>query len=135
MAAPACAGSFKGGDPVMKLPILKSRGFTLLEIVIVVAFLCLIAAVIVPSYLPPQIHGRRPNRYSCIANLKQIDSAQEQWAIENHKDSNSPTVLVEITAYLKNNVLPTEPFGGTYTIGATVKDLPKCSNAKLGHTF
>lgn len=120
----------------MKLPAFKSSGFTLLEIMIVVAFLCLIAAVIVPRYIRHSSHrGGSPLGVSCVANLKQIESAQEQWALENHKDSNSPTVLVEITAYLKNNVLPPEPFGGTYTIGVTVMDSPKCSNANRGHTI
>jgi competence protein ComGC len=114
----------------------KFDGFTLPEIVTGVTLLVLVALLIIP-FLPPSIpkdnKGRSKN--ACIANLKQIDSAQEQWALEHHKDSNSPTVLVEITAYLKNGVLPNEPLDGTYTIGPTVKDLPKCSYANRGHTI
>ena len=61
----------------------------------------------------------------CINNLRQIDGAKQQWALENKK---SPTAFVtptDLTPYLKGG-MPTCPSGGVYTIGL-VNAVPVCS--------
>jgi hypothetical protein len=66
---------------------------------------------------------------SCINNLRQIDSAKQQWALERNATSNAVPTWDDIRPYLgrlqQNEVLKC-PHGGTYTIGR-VADLPRCS--------
>ena len=63
---------------------------------------------------------------ACINNLRQIDGAKQQWALENKKPDNTLVGDVNITPYLPGNVMPTCPSGGTYTINA-VGVAPTCS--------
>jgi hypothetical protein len=62
---------------------------------------------------------------ACINNLRQIDGAIQQWALENQKSANSPVTAQDITPYLKNG-FPSCPAGGTYTL-STVGQMPTCS--------
>jgi hypothetical protein len=65
-------------------------------------------------------------RIACIANLRLIYAAKQAWAIDKTKtDADVPTQQ-DILPYLKGNVFPVCPAGGTYTIGA-VGQLPTCS--------
>jgi hypothetical protein len=78
----------------------------------------------------------RPNKNSCIANLKQIDGAIQQWALENKLAETNAPVLAEAVKYLKGGVLPICPFGGSYAAGKTVADPPTCTTAaELGHSL
>lgn len=63
---------------------------------------------------------------ACVNNLRQIDGAKQQWALENNKPANTLVGEVNITPYLPGNVMPTCPSGGTYTINA-VGVAPTCS--------
>lgn len=82
--------------------------------------------------LPP---GVQAQRHQCIANLKQLDGATQQWALENRKVANDPYSLRNpaLLAYLKGSVLPFCPAGGKYTESATVSGSPTCTVA--GHTL
>jgi ribosomal protein L2 len=53
---------------------------------------------------------------ACIANLRMIDGAVQQWAQENRKPTGSLVTAQELSPYLKGNVLPVCPAGGVYTI-------------------
>jgi hypothetical protein len=71
-------------------------------------------------------HGRGTSpRNACINNLRQIDGAKEQWAIENHIQSGAPSIPKEVNAYMKGGG-PKCPEGGTYTYGK-VDEPPRCS--------
>jgi hypothetical protein len=70
-------------------------------------------------------------KYSCINNLRQIDGAKEQWALENKKSAGAPTVPEEILQYIKGGKVVC-PKGGIYTFGP-VDSAPRCSIA--GHTL
>ena len=71
-------------------------------------------------------------RNACINNLRQIDAAKQQWALENNKtDIVIPTTL-DLLPYLKGGVFPVCPGGGAYTINA-VGLPPTCSIP--GHTL
>jgi general secretion pathway protein G len=62
---------------------------------------------------------------TCIANLKQIDSAKEQWAMDRHKDAGAlPKASNLAPEYIK--VMPTCPSGGKYVINPIGTD-PTCS--------
>jgi len=65
-------------------------------------------------------------RNQCINNLRQIDAAKNEWALENNKPDGSVPTEQDIVQYLKNNVLPICPSGGTYTLNA-VGVPPTCS--------
>jgi len=81
---------------------LKSRrtGFTLVEIMIVVAIIALLAAIAVPGFL----RARKRSQASRIINdLRLIDSAVDQYAIETSKKSGDPVGVTDWTNYLKKD--------------------------------
>ena len=65
-------------------------------------------------------------RNACIANLKQIDGATQQWALEHRLTAESPVVPAGIVEYLKGRMFPVCPAGGTYSV-TTVRQPPTCS--------
>jgi prepilin-type N-terminal cleavage/methylation domain-containing protein len=103
----------------------KARhGFTLVEIMIVVLIIGILLAIAVPNFIRARESSRAK---SCVSNLKQIDSAKEQWAMDNKKtsaDSPTDTDLYGATKYVKQT--PACPASGTYTINA-VGTGPVCS--------
>jgi prepilin-type N-terminal cleavage/methylation domain-containing protein len=74
------------------------KGFTLVEIMIVVAIIALLAAIAVPGFL----RARKRSQASRILNdLRMIDSALDQYAIETNKKSNDPVGTADWTSYVK----------------------------------
>jgi hypothetical protein len=65
-------------------------------------------------------------RNACIANLKLIDAAKLQWALEYSKPEDSIPTAQDLLPYFKDEVIPVCPSGGTYTINA-VGQAPTCS--------
>jgi uncharacterized coiled-coil DUF342 family protein len=63
---------------------------------------------------------------ACLNNLRQIDGAMQQWALENKRQANSLVGTTDILPYLRGNALPVCPGGGAYTI-VTVSIPPACS--------
>ncbi len=63
---------------------------------------------------------------ACINNLRMIDAAKQQWALENGKTGGDVPTAQDLKPFLKNGIFPTCPAGGTYTIGA-VSNAPTCS--------
>ena len=73
-----------------------------------------------------QTTGRRTSpRNACINNLRRIDGAKEQWALENHIESGALAIPKEVNAYIKGGG-PKCPDGGSYTYGK-VDEPPRCS--------
>lgn len=101
-----------------------NRGFTLVEIMIVILIIGVLMAIAVPSFVQARQSGRKS---SCLGNLKVISNAKEQWAMDNKK-SNGDTVgftdLVGSTLYIKST--PSCPEGGTYTVN-TIGANPTCT--------
>jgi len=97
------------------------KGFTLVEIMIVVAIIAILAAVAIPNFVK---YRRNAQAASCVSNLKQIQTAKEQWMMAN---GSVPSDLDQIAGntdkYIKKT--PTCPAGGEYTIGADGVD-PTC---------
>ena len=107
----------------------RRAGFTLVEIMIVVAIIALLAAIAVPGFL----RARKRSQASRVINdLRLIDSAVDQYAIENNKSSAQAVSTVDWTKYLKAgtnlyltaNDLLTNPYGAQ-----TVDSLPKVNSS------
>src|SRR6478672_4999093 len=109
----------------------KKAGFTLVEIMIVVAIIGLLAAIAIPNFVKARTTAQKN---ACINNLRQIDGAKEQWALEKKKSAGSASVDSEVNTYIKGNTTPTCPAGGTYTYNA-VDTPPSCSLSAEGHTL
>ncbi len=80
--------------------------------------------------IPPIITARlMRNSNACVNNLRQIDGAKQQWALENGKGSKDVPTVAEISVYLgRDGKMPICPLGGIYTIGRLDED-PTCSIA------
>ena len=117
----------------MKTQIRRNAGFTLVEIMIVVAIIALLAAIAIPNFVKARASSQRA---ACIANLKQINGAKATWALEQKKtNSDTPvdTDLYGSTQYIR--VAPSCPGAGTYVIAA-VSAVPTCSlSGTEGHTL
>lgn len=100
----------------------NEKGFTLIELMVVVAIIAVLVSIAIPSFISATSSAKVK---TCQANLRTIDGAIQVYYAEIGA---YPTVAQLSTGtYLK--AWPTEPLGGTYTIasGAAV-----CS---LGHTY
>jgi prepilin-type N-terminal cleavage/methylation domain-containing protein len=109
----------------MKKHSAKSAGFTLVEIMIVVAIIALLAAIAVPGFL----RARKRSQASKILNdLRMIDAAVDQYAIENGKKTGDPVAVVDWTNYVKKDstlfLTGQDLFGNPYG-SQSVDTLPK----------
>ncbi len=94
----------------------RRAGFTLVEIMIVVAIIGLLAAIAIPSFMKARTTSQQN---ACINNLRQIDSGKEQAALELRWTNGSAVVVSNVNAYIKglagSTNMPSCPAGGTYT--------------------
>jgi len=81
------------------------RGFTLVEIMIVVAIIGLLVAIAVPNYVRTRANAQRQ---VCIENLAQIESAKQIWGVEMGRANGDPATAADLigpTLYIKEEPL------------------------------
>jgi len=92
-------------------------GFTLVEIMIVIAIIGLLAAIAIPNFVKARATSQAD---ACINNLHQMSNAADQFALEHGKTSNYQLVYPDdITPYIKlttAHTVPACPAGGTYSL-------------------
>jgi prepilin-type N-terminal cleavage/methylation domain-containing protein len=110
----------------------RQHGFTLIEIMIVVVLIGLLAAIAIPNFIRSRTTAQTN---VCINNLRAIDYAIQQWALEQKKAANAPVDFPDISAYLKN--LVNCPAGGasfadSYLISMVGVE-PTCQRVPAAH--
>jgi prepilin-type N-terminal cleavage/methylation domain-containing protein len=88
----------------MHHPFKKSsrRGFTLVEIMIVVAIIALLASIAVPNFLRAR---KRSQASKIMEDLRQLDSANDEYAMENNKTSGMNPTFTDLRAYIKTGTV------------------------------
>ena len=89
--------------------------------------LLLTSLIAIPNMVAPSTAPRN----ACIANLRQIESAKEQWALEHKKRPGDAVESRALLRYFKNGQAPLCPRGGRYSFNAVGTE-PTCS---LGDAF
>lgn len=81
----------------MKINTSRKAGFTLVEIMIVVAIIGLLAAIAIPNFVRARTTSQTN---ACINNLRQIDGAIQQWALENNAAPTDTVGVASVAPYL-----------------------------------
>ena len=116
----------------MKKRTSRQGGFTLVEIMIVVAIIGLLASIAIPNFVKARTSAQMN---ACISNLHQIDGAIQLWAAETKQGETAAVTATDVLPYLKNSVTcPSggKTFGDSYSL-TTVQARPTCLKVPATH--
>ena len=101
----------------------KQKGFTLVEVMIVILIISILTGMAIPSFLNSR---SRAKSRACTENLRQINQAKEQLAMTNSLAEGTLVTTNQLMPYLHNQQFPTCPSGGIYDLKG-VGTSPTCS--------
>jgi len=101
----------------------KSNGFTLIEIMIVVAIIGLLASIAIPNFVKARTQSQTN---ACIDNLRQIEWGKEQAGMEFKLDQGTAIPADSVNTFIKGSSTPVCPASGTYTYN-TLGTNPTCT--------
>ena len=116
----------------------RKTGFTLVEIMIVVAIIGLLATIAIPNFVRARLKAQQA---ACINNLRQIDGAKQEWALEFKMPATATPAATDIAPYMgraTGGSLPICPLdsSSTFTTSYQMGDLqtaPTCKVAPSTH--
>jgi prepilin-type N-terminal cleavage/methylation domain-containing protein len=110
---------------------LKKAGFTLVEVMIVVAIIGLLAAIAIPNLVKAR---QTSQTNACINNLRQLDAAKVQWALDTGQGTGFPVSSSNLQPYIGHSAtsqMPACPIGGSSYVIGIVGMNPSCQNSNL----
>ncbi|MFN3690572.1 MAG: competence type IV pilus major pilin ComGC, partial [Fimbriimonadales bacterium] len=116
----------------MRKSVARSRGFTLVEIMVVVLIIAILVSLALPSWMNARA---RAQARTCVANLRQIHQAKEMYALATRAQTGASVNMSDLVP----NYLQAEPFcpagsGAPYTVNP-IGTPPACPTGLPNHTF
>jgi prepilin-type N-terminal cleavage/methylation domain-containing protein len=132
-ATRACAQQKPG---LMAMATSSKSGFTLVELMLVVGLVGLLAAITIPSFVLARAQSQAK---ACINNLRQIDDAAQEWALDNRQAPAATVSFPDVQPYLKGAVIcpsagSDSTFADSYTM-TTVSNKPVCNLVPTTHVL